>query len=254
MTDEIVVKVTKKGLNSRSFNIEIDGSLFDIVLDERQYVHVQGKKIGPVYTMIKIPLGSKSGEIEAHFYHFGGLKIINLRVEDQIVYSEKLLNPQASKIDAVVNKIVEIFLCLFFASWPIGVITYGIANAIGLLLVTWLKLGQTAKELVEPISAIISVISAITILLQFLMHKVDKNLLVKKQTIAEIESEHLYHGVPFGYGNHNWEEFKSHYKEGDEIWQWSTSPMTWKMLVGRDGYVIVREGKTTRDSIVTGMN
>lgn len=255
MADEIVVKVNSKELYSRSFSIHIDNKVFDVILDERRFIYVQGKKIGYAHRLVTIPLGTKSGEIEVYFYPFSfGLKIINLRVEKEIVYSEKIKNPQASKAELYVNKATELFLYSLFGGFPLIVIVGGILNLVGTFMVKWLNLTQINKTSIESVSFGLGAIISIALINQATTGIIHKSLFVEKKTITEIESLHMYHGVPFGYINHDWEDFKSHYKEGDEIWLWRTSPRTWEMLVGREGYVIVRNGKVTKHSILVGMN
>jgi MFS family permease len=81
-----------------------------------------------------------------------------------------------------------------------------------------------------------------------------KDGLVRKMDIEEIEALHLHDGVPFGHMIYEWEDFKSKIKPGDEIWFWSTPQWTWDSLVGRCGYVIVRNDRPTRHFMLTGMN
>jgi hypothetical protein len=92
------------------------------------------------------------------------------------------------------------------------------------------------------------------VLWSFFFGGMSKSMLVNKVDVEEIEAKHMYDDIPFGQMENEWENFKSKVKEGEEVWFWSTSPWTWKMLVGRCGYVIVRNGRPTRHSIVTGMN
>lgn len=49
------------------------------------------------------------------------------------------------------------------------------------------------------------------------------------------------------------EEFKYSIQDGDEIYYFRTSSITWKNLCGREGYAIYRNGKEI-DSIIFNMN
>ncbi|HYF66409.1 MAG TPA: hypothetical protein VD886_26510 [Herpetosiphonaceae bacterium] len=49
-------------------------------------------------------------------------------------------------------------------------------------------------------------------------------------------------------------ELKPHLRPGDEIWCWETPKWTWDALMGRGGYVIVRDGKPTKHSVMVWMN
>ena len=51
----------------------------------------------------------------------------------------------------------------------------------------------------------------------------------------------------------SWEEFKSSIQDGDKIYYFSTSSITWKNLCGREGYAIYRNGKEI-NSIIFKMN
>ena len=46
--------------------------------------------------------------------------------------------------------------------------------------------------------------------------------------------------VPFGFGNSNWEEFKSNFKDGDNILGYCSSKKDWNIGMGREGYILVR--------------
>jgi len=74
-----------------------------------------------------------------------------------------------------------------------------------------------------------------------------------------ISEDQLIDSIPIGnaiadMGDANWQQLASHYRDGDEIWRWSTPAWMWESLMGREGYVIVRKGRPTRHRIVTGMN
>jgi hypothetical protein len=87
-----------------------------------------------------------------------------------------------------------------------------------------------------------------------------KKWLQKKTTTEKAEQDHLVKDerlgpwpVPFGFQHERWLRFKSQMKDGDELWEFSSPPITWKYLAGRAGLSIVRNDKIV-DSIVTIMN
>lgn len=81
----------------------------------------------------------------------------------------------------------------------------------------------------------------------------------EEMTIEEIEKKESLSGDDI----HNfeispwfikrWEEFKSRIQDGDKIYYFRTSSITWKNLCGREGYAIYRNGKEI-DSIIFNMN
>jgi len=78
--------------------------------------------------------------------------------------------------------------------------------------------------------------------------------LIKQVSIEEVEAENMYgYDVPFDPGNEEWEAFKSNIKEGDELWEWSTSQSSWDMLRGSSGYAILRNGEVI-SSMTTHIN
>jgi hypothetical protein len=84
--------------------------------------------------------------------------------------------------------------------------------------------------------------------------------LEKRTTVEEAERGNLVTDrrlgpkpVPFGFMNEQWVRFKGELREGDELWEFSSSADSWKHLAGRSGICIVRKGKII-DSIVTRLN
>ena len=81
----------------------------------------------------------------------------------------------------------------------------------------------------------------------------------KEYTIEELEAAHLSTDdgrvphVPFGFLNDAWNQFKSQILPGDKIFDFTTSPESWKKLAGRQGYVLVRDGVVIA-TFVTLMN
>ena len=72
-------------------------------------------------------------------------------------------------------------------------------------------------------------------------------------TIEEVEKESLdklskssrkdIPKVPFGFINNRWNDFKSKYKDGDEIYYFSSDEKSWNGLYGREGYALIRNEK-----------
>ena len=71
----------------------------------------------------------------------------------------------------------------------------------------------------------------------------------KELPIEEIERKHTYPEdgriphVPFGFANASWVEFKSQIEPGDKIYSFESSPESWRILAGREGYILVRNEK-----------
>jgi len=72
-------------------------------------------------------------------------------------------------------------------------------------------------------------------------------------TIEEVEKESLDElskssrkdipKVPFGFNNDNWNEFKSKYNDGDELYFFTSDEKSWSGLYGREGYALIRNEK-----------
>jgi hypothetical protein len=87
-----------------------------------------------------------------------------------------------------------------------------------------------------------------------------KDWLQKRLTIAEAEAAHMVRNdwlgpdpVPFGFVNHKWRALLAEMQEGDELWEFSSSPGSWQHFAGRAGIALIRHGEVVR-SIVTMMN
>jgi hypothetical protein len=78
----------------------------------------------------------------------------------------------------------------------------------------------------------------------------NKEWLTTKTTVAELEAKHMHKGKPFGYQNAKWEALKAKIVNGDELWEFSSPPESWRSLAGRAGVALVRDGEVI-DSIVT---
>ena len=72
--------------------------------------------------------------------------------------------------------------------------------------------------------------------------------LTTKTSVAEVEAS-TRHWVPPPV----WAQFKSQMKPGDELWEFCSSPETWRMYMGRAGIALVRKGKIMA-SLVTKLN
>jgi hypothetical protein len=89
---------------------------------------------------------------------------------------------------------------------------------------------------------------------------IPRGWLERRTTVEEAESKHLVTDarlgpkpVPFGYMNGKWIQFKGQLREGDELWEFSSSADSWRHLAGRAGICIVRQGRII-DSILTRLN
>ena len=77
--------------------------------------------------------------------------------------------------------------------------------------------------------------------------KVPKDLFLRPLTADELKELSELTGRGF-------REFHRKVREEDEVWLWRTPQWTWEQMCGREGYVIVRRGRTTRYSVITVMN
>ena len=59
--------------------------------------------------------------------------------------------------------------------------------------------------------------------------------------------------LAFGYINNDWEALKAQYQDGDKIYKFSSAEETWENLMGRAGYVLVRNNQIIAE-IITLMN
>lgn len=59
--------------------------------------------------------------------------------------------------------------------------------------------------------------------------------------------------VPFGHDNDLWEELKAVVRPGDELYWYSSPPSAWRVLKGREGYVLVRSGQVIAH-LLTGIS
>lgn len=87
-----------------------------------------------------------------------------------------------------------------------------------------------------------------------------KEWLTRPMTVAEAEQANpLQPSKPgadvkaFGRLDAQWQELLSAKQPGDEIWEFRSPPDTWRMLMGRAGVALVRNGEIVV-AIVTIMN
>jgi len=82
-------------------------------------------------------------------------------------------------------------------------------------------------------------------------------------TVAQVEQESLEElrksqredvpPVPFGFINDRWNELKSQYEEGDELYFFRSDKRSWLDLCGEQGYVLIRKNELL-DLLVTVIN
>jgi hypothetical protein len=77
------------------------------------------------------------------------------------------------------------------------------------------------------------------------INRVNPDLLIKKVEDPD--------GLELGRLGNEWERFRSKMVEGDEIWEWESPELSWRLMAGRLGYVIVHDGHPTRHLLITGM-
>jgi hypothetical protein len=86
---------------------------------------------------------------------------------------------------------------------------------------------------------------------------VDTTMLTKRVSVTEAEAAHMVtienRQVPFGYCFGQWQSLLSRIQDGDELWEFTSCDESWKDLAGREGIVLVRNGKNIYD-IITCMS
>lgn len=165
--------------------------------------------------------------------------------------------PNWVQIKKVIVKILTILFLWPIFLYPVLIVIITLSGTVAFIIekiVGVLKIGDGASFYLQFIPYAVAFALVASLLASLWRGGVSKDSLVKKVSVASVETRHLHNGVPFGRMNDEWESFKSKMRKGDEIWYWSTPEWTWKRLAGRCGYVIVRNGKPTRHSILTGMN
>ena len=79
-------------------------------------------------------------------------------------------------------------------------------------------------------------------------------------TVAEAEAKNMVQHeqlgpdpVPFGFDNGRWQNLLDQMQEGDELFEFCSSPHSWRNLAGHAGIDLVRNGEEI-GSILTLMN
>lgn len=74
--------------------------------------------------------------------------------------------------------------------------------------------------------------------------------LIKKLTVEQAEAENMHSDrtsgatpVPFGFGNRYWKELLALRRDGDELWEFTSSPASWEGRSGRAGLTLLRNGE-----------
>lgn len=78
----------------------------------------------------------------------------------------------------------------------------------------------------------------------------ESSWLEKQISIEEAERTHAVvdkslgsDPVPFGFISEDWNQLKNQFRDGDEIWKYSSPSDTWEHLCGSAGIALVRDGK-----------
>lgn len=89
---------------------------------------------------------------------------------------------------------------------------------------------------------------------------VQKSWLIKQVTVEEAEAAHMVRNdrlgkepVPFGFQNKQWRALLEQITQGDELWEYSSPPESWRDLAGRAGIALVHNGEIV-GSILTIMS
>ena len=72
----------------------------------------------------------------------------------------------------------------------------------------------------------------------------------RKLTVEQAEAEHTPPNeevgpapVPFGFCNSYWKELLTQMLDGDELWEFTSSPASWEGRSGRAGLTLLRNGE-----------
>ena len=76
---------------------------------------------------------------------------------------------------------------------------------------------------------------------------------IEKDNMIKVEKDGKSVVLAFGYINNDWEALKAQYQDGDKIYKFSSAEETWENLMGRAGYVLVRNNQIIAE-IITLMN
>ncbi|CAG0935200.1 hypothetical protein TFLX_04032 [Thermoflexales bacterium] len=209
--------------------------------------------------------GQHSVVIEVHIWLWFAFKSFILTIDDQIIYSEQsalsgnpLLNLLGKLVGTIAEKATLVGGFLFIGFWFLFVsafvpgIVFAVLSYLGDLATSSFNLGSEFQNYSHLIAGGLGLLCWIYTLVQIFWRPVSKDSLVRRIYLAEAQAERQSYGIQDP--DNEWYKFWSKVQEGDEVWLWSTPAWTWKMLTGREGYVIVRKGKPTRHMIVTGMN
>lgn len=73
--------------------------------------------------------------------------------------------------------------------------------------------------------------------------------LIRELTVEQAEDENTPPGVgegpasvPFGFCNRQWNELLAQKRDGDELWEFNSSPASWDRRSGRAGLTLLRNG------------
>ena len=79
----------------------------------------------------------------------------------------------------------------------------------------------------------------------------------KKVSVLEAEKNHMEtvgnKQIPFAGNDDRWQAILSRMQDNDELWEYTSPDEMWEMLAGREGIVLVRDGKVI-DNILLRMN
>lgn len=82
---------------------------------------------------------------------------------------------------------------------------------------------------------------------------IPESWLRRRLSVEEAEAENMHEGIPFSGLREQWLALKSKHIDGDEIWEFCSSPESWQHHAGRAGIALVRRGIAIA-CIVTIMN
>jgi hypothetical protein len=228
----------------RSYDVYTTEGQFNVQYHVRgrdEYVSVQGETVAKGKRKLSFSIGSLPATLTVRVLPLFRQRWQSLAIGDQVVLAEKWYEPLLN-IDRNLLMALGYYLVVFGV---ISLIVSIFSRVAGLVVFIYLGVSGTA-----------SILSG--------MNKISKDSLLSrvdpsKEMGGDATDGHqqmrgdIRFTVPALHAD-EWRDFASKMVEGDEIWRWSTPKWTWKMLMGREGYVIVHDGEPTRHILTTGMN
>jgi hypothetical protein len=236
----------------RSIDVHTNEGCFNLQYQRRkpdlEYVSVQGKTVasakGSSRSIFNFAIGSLPATLEVRPRLFRQLATLTLTVDNQTIYAEKLFKQLLPD---------RWWGILFMAFWYLGIycilglILQLILRACRWILDSFLDFNLGLKTPFNFIIAFVLFLWLPTLiwLVKGVNRVAPESLIRKIDNPDELSFERMHA---------EWERFKSKMVEGDEIWEWQSPEVSWRVMAGRCGYVIVHQGHPTQHILITGMS